>query len=155
MVDNQEYQASMDDLHQARLNNLIEEARSWIGTKWGHNQAKKGVAVDCVNFLFHIAHDSGLNIPLMPTKYTKTPINNEIENYLITNSDYFKPVLEYQKGCVLLITNPDGRRGHIGLVTGLDTLIHATLDKGVIEQKIDDLLKRKIHKIWLIQFPQE
>jgi len=38
----------------------IDVARTWLGTRWRHQQCSKGVGVDCIHFIAGVARELGL-----------------------------------------------------------------------------------------------
>jgi len=47
-------------LSQKQRHDIIEEARTWLGTPWHHAARIKGVGVDCVNFIVGVYSACGL-----------------------------------------------------------------------------------------------
>lgn len=60
---------------------IITEARSWIGTPHKHNQALKGVGVDCVRFPYEVAKSCGIEVS-DPGNYERNPQGEELLNRL-------------------------------------------------------------------------
>src|ERR1044071_5635711 len=42
-----------------RAQDIVEEALSWVGTPFAHQQRIKGAGVDCVNFVAEVARATG------------------------------------------------------------------------------------------------
>ncbi len=125
---------------------LIDEARTWLGTPWKHNQRVKGHGIDCVNFLHEIASVSGIELPAIPKRYTRNVVGNSISSYL---SQVFKPITlaQCQSGDILVFHW--GNTGHhVGIVTGTTpciTFIHADNSLGsVVEQNLDTVLLTRL-----------
>ncbi len=52
---------------------IIDEARTWIDTPHKHNQALKGVGVDCVRFPYEVAIACGIELEKSPGNYNRDP----------------------------------------------------------------------------------
>ena len=63
------------------VEDFLEEAHSWLGTPWKHNEACKGVGVDCVRFPYAVAIASGIKL-LDPGNYSNTPQGEKLLNRL-------------------------------------------------------------------------
>lgn len=124
---------------------VIEKAKSWRGTKWQHNQRVKGVGVDCINFLYAVAIESGIEIEPIPESYGRLPIFGEIEAYLdrnFTTADDIEP-------CCILLFNWSGYGCHVALATPNNRMIHANQKIGeVVEHHIDGIWIRSLKKIY-------
>lgn len=46
-----------------RAEAIVEEARSWVGTKWIHQASLKGVGADCIGFIRGVGRGVGLIDP--------------------------------------------------------------------------------------------
>ena len=117
---------------------IIDNARTWIGTPWRHNQQKKGVGVDCVRFLEAVARESGIVIPALPENYNRIAQNNAMKRYLIQHFERV-PHSERRMADVLLF-QPNGLNNHIGIATSATTVIHASQrDQKVVEHNLDGI----------------
>lgn len=128
---------------------IINIARSWLGTQWKHNQQNKNVGVDCVNFLHAIAVESGINIPPIPQSYARLPNNNEIKTYLSNN--FTLKNKEDINICDILLFTWQGRDSHVALVTEVNPLkiIHANQRLGkVSEHNCDGIWLRRLESVW-------
>jgi len=68
-------------MEDGRRQQIITEARSWIGTPWHHNQCLKGVGCDCVNFPYGVYNACGFSLNSIPN-YSRTPREEKLLNYL-------------------------------------------------------------------------
>jgi NlpC/P60 family putative phage cell wall peptidase len=59
---------------------VVACARSWIGTRWHHQGAVKGVGCDCAGLLMGVAREVGLADVLI-TGYARTPSGHELERH--------------------------------------------------------------------------
>jgi cell wall-associated NlpC family hydrolase len=132
---------------------FIKIARSWLGTKWQHDQQIKGVGVDCVNFLMAVAIEYGCDLPLIPKNYNRISRNNEIVDYI---ADNFQILYSKDQGDLNLMDSTDiaifkvsGYSTHVGIITAPYTIIHSENRVGkVIEHNLDGVWLRKLHSIW-------
>lgn len=60
---------------------ILVEARTWLGTPWKHNQCLKGIGCDCVNFPHAVYRTSGIAMPDL-FNYSRTPKGERILDYL-------------------------------------------------------------------------
>jgi cell wall-associated NlpC family hydrolase len=126
---------------------FIEIARSWLGTKWQHDQQIKGIGVDCVNFLMGVAIEYGCNLPPIPKNYDRMSRNNEIINYIKTNFDLIET--ELMDATDIAVFKVSGYSTHVGIITKPYRLIHADNKVGkVIEHTLDGVWLRKLDSIW-------
>ena len=50
---------------------VVREARTWLRTPWRHNQALKGVGVDCGRLLIEVYRDAGVIPGFDPGNYSR------------------------------------------------------------------------------------
>lgn len=122
---------------------LVENARSWIGTPWMHNQQLKGIGVDCIRFLEAVAIESGLTIEPLPKHYCKTPTGNAFKDYLDRN---FIKTGTIELGTILLF-EVKGICTHVGIATNNDRFIHAGTT-GVIEMSLNGKFAKRLKGIY-------
>jgi len=124
---------------------IIKEARSWLGTKWQHQQAKKGIACDCAGFARGVYGElTGREIEVMDYPATwhlfkkQKRLYEKCKELLIE-----KQIIDRKPGDILLFAYRDTFVAHhIGIMCSHDTFIHADMDVGkVIESKLD--------KVWM------
>lgn len=120
---------------------LTTSARDWINTPWRHNTCKKGLGVDCVNFLFAVAKESGYKLPPLPSNYSRVTVNDEILTYLNTN---LQKVSTIERDTVLLFQFA-GYNNHVAIATSTNTMIHASQShRKVLEHPIDGIWLRML-----------
>lgn len=125
---------------------LITIARSWLGTPWRHNQCVKGLGVDCVNFVWAVAKEAGLDGSDLPSRYARVSCYRQIEKYL----DGFLPRIEVLRESNLLLFELNGYTTHIGFATDKG-MIHASLQWGeVVEHPIDGIWANSLVKQWKV-----
>lgn len=121
---------------------VIAEARSWIGTSWSHQACAKGAGVDCLHLIAGIARAFGRP---EAERFFATP---EYHSY----GRHPDPAMMFG-GCDALLDRIAiadalpadvlvfrcGRHPmHFGLLSAADRMIHAWLGAGrVIEQRVD------------------
>lgn len=127
-----------------RYEQIIAEARSWVGTRFHHQgrckrtRTHKG-GVDCIGLLVGVGTALGMEIA-DKTDYARLPESGKLEaaldRYLMP-----KPLSEVLPGDVLLFTFEKAPQ-HVGIVSLLPDgelgLIHAYMEaRGVVEHRLD------------------
>jgi len=106
---------------------LIEEARSWVGTPWVHNQRSKGFGVDCVQLVMACGVKVGLSFEV--DNYERVPRGNSLRANLESKLTEI-PIKEIVSGNVLLFAI-GGLETHVGFYTD-GGLIHADQRAGKV-----------------------
>jgi NlpC/P60 family putative phage cell wall peptidase len=134
---------------------IVAEARSWIGTRWQHQAAKKGRGCDCVGLLRGVAVNTGA----IPTDWLSLP---EAAPFIGYGRLAFRGTLE--RGCDKFLTRiPEqdagpgdavlmrfGGAGHHMAILGDYhagglSLIHAYAPaRKVVETRLDDQMRERI-----------
>lgn len=124
---------------------VLDAARSWIGTPFRKQQRAKGLGVDCVGLIVGVAVELGLPVedrrdyPLRPNGQLK----RELDRQLLR-------VVEAREGDVLLMEFGDDPH-HVAFFAG-DSLIHAVAKlRRVLEQPLDPYLRERVRGIY--RFP--
>jgi NlpC/P60 family putative phage cell wall peptidase len=69
---------------------IIEAARSWIGTPWHHQARLKGVGVDCVGLIVGVCQEMGISVQ-DTTDYRRFPdgvtLAKELERQLVKTAE--------------------------------------------------------------------
>jgi cell wall-associated NlpC family hydrolase len=126
---------------------FIEIARSWLGTKWQHDQQIKGIGVDCVNFIMAVAIEYGCDLPPIPKNYNRYSRNEEILKYAQDNLNSI--LIENMDTADIVIFKVSGHSTHVGIITEPYKLIHAcNRHRQVIEHNLDGVWLRILHSIW-------
>ncbi len=121
----------------SKLELVIAEGRSWIGTPWKHAARIRDEGIDCVNFLAAMAEVAGIDIDV-PRLYLRTPERDTIYPYLKEKFNELGRIdpTSWLPG-QLIVFNYSGVSHHVALVTGTMRIIHASLYwKRVIEEQI-------------------
>lgn len=118
---------------------VVREARSWIGTPYEHCADIKGVGVDCGMLIVRVFNDLGIHTVPDPRPYTPDWHMHRVEeNYLMRVLAHGKVVETPQIGDVMLFKV--GRcYSHGGIVSKLDplTIIHASYPSRItLEEEI-------------------
>jgi NlpC/P60 family putative phage cell wall peptidase len=118
---------------------VIAEARSWIGTPWVASGAAKGVGANCLGFLAGVARNVGLDtladafVPYGGFALPPQPaaLLRGMRRHLART-----PWPQARPADLLLFDLGDGLR-HVALLTAPRTIIHATQSKGrVVEHRL-------------------
>jgi cell wall-associated NlpC family hydrolase len=130
---------------------IVDEARTWIGTPWQHQGRLKGVASDCVGVVIMVPIACGLypadlridGYPLSPDPALMIGILNQY-------TDRIDPATK--RGGDVLLLRPHLVAQHVAIYTtdrGYPTMIHAMDHKrGVKEHRLDERWQRAIVGVW-------
>ena len=133
---------------------VVAEARAWLGTRWQHQAALKGVACDCAGLVLGVARALGLAVPQSVPPYDRRPdgvmLRELCEAHLRPLPHAVSLVtgeLVPSPGQVLLFRF-DAAPQHLGIVgdgPGYLTLIHAHApDRRVVEHRLDDTWRARL-----------
>lgn len=134
---------------------IVAEARSWLNTRWSHQQRLKGVATDCAGIVIGVAQaKAGFTAEIPP--YSRQASNYGLmrvcDQHMIRADG---PAL----GRVALMRFADEPE-HIGIFgdypTGGLSLIHAYAKvKKVVEHRFDDLWASRLMAVYIIPGVEE
>ncbi|WP_338109937.1 NlpC/P60 family protein [Roseibium polysiphoniae] len=125
---------------------VVEIAKSWIGTPYHHQASVKGVGCDCLGLVRGVWRELYGEEPESPPPYS--PDWGQVgrtETLLEAAARHFKPVPldNVEPGDVLLFRmKPKAIAKHCGIISQNDRLIHAQERVGVCEIKLSDSWKR-------------
>ncbi len=115
---------------------VIDFARTWLGTRWRHQGRTKGYGVDCIGLIVGVARE--LNLSLFDTtQYTPVPDGVRLRAQC---DELMTPLNSPLLGSVVLMQfkGPPQHLGFFSRQNGVDTLIHAyVVDRRVVEHPID------------------
>lgn len=134
---------------------IVRQARSWLGTRWHHQASTKGVGTDCVGLVRGVAIETGV----FPRDLASLPGASQFLGY---GRLPFKGMLE--KGCGLylqaisateagpgdlVVMEFNGQPHHMGVLgwhpCGGLSIIHAYAPRRmVVESRLDDSLRARI-----------
>lgn len=138
------------NLSPEQVRQIIDCARSYVGTPYQHQGRKKGVGIDCVGLIVGVALECGLYMQ-DAHGYPRLPYQGQIEQGAL---DAMDRILLPEPGCVALVRI---RRfpQHAGIMTDANTVIHAydpiyiNQQRGLcIEQEIDPKWRERVHSFW-------
>lgn len=129
---------------------IVTAARQWVGTRWRHQGAQRGVGVDCVGLLVGVA----LELGIADARQGARPI--EFDGYgrapnpallLKAAEMYLDPEDGLTLGGVLLMRFHAAPQ-HFAIVSQLDPLpyiVHAYAQaRKVVENRLDDLWRGRV-----------
>lgn len=127
---------------------IVTAARGWLGTRWKHQAALKGIGADCIGLIEGVAAECGVKESAAWAKhpahgsYGREPDTGML---LAACAAYLEPVRGYpQLGDVLLFRIHD-KPQHFGIVSGNDYMIHAYAQaRRVVEHRIDEQWRSRI-----------
>lgn len=147
---------------------LIEEARSWKGTRWEHQGEIKGLAADCEGFVAGVAKNSGVEAVVeIVRNYRRREdgslmlkLLNEQLDYVTGSETRETPDMSSVLPADIVafsderLAQPD-RPKHLGIITnrradGVWFVIHAS-EQGVVEHRLDMRWLKRIHSVWSIR----
>lgn len=132
---------------------IIDEARTWIGTPFHHQAAIKNIGCDCIGLMRGVYEQlfPGIleNDPnyRKPT-YSKQPFNSMFPKSL-EDTGYVTIIEKGLKSGYLLLFAYRKEPQHIGIFTEKGTIIHAGNPK-VVEHRLDDKWRKRIRVIYSI-----
>lgn len=131
---------------------LINEARSWIGTRFSHQASVRGVGTDCLGFIAGVARETGAvaaeTLAALPTDYGREPASAEMRAFALRWLDEV-PVTEMSPGDIVFFAIEDRVR-HIGMLTDYGIIHCLPNDLGVREHRLDSRFRARIK--WAFRF---
>ena len=114
--------------------NIIDEARTWVGTAYHHQARVKGAGVDCANLIAGVLENCGWPKFHLDTYSTQWHLHNTEEKLLnILESYGCKRLQDAAVGSI--ITFKFGKvSSHIGIITSPTTFIHADVRVGKVTE---------------------
>ena len=127
---------------------IINEARTWIGTTWVHQASLKGVGADCVGLVRGVYREiTGIDT-IVALDYPATWHLFRKEERLYDEAKKHMteiPTDEAKPGDVLMFGFRNLPAHHLGIMTENRTIIHSYYDIGkVVEQRFDDAWSNSI-----------
>lgn len=135
----------------ATRDQIVEEARTWIGTRWQHQARLKGIAVDCAGLVIGV----GKTFDLMPQDYDYRGYGREPDKSLetICQAELREiAIKDLQPGDVISLNyDPTMGPSHLALIGnyryGGFSIIHAYLPaRKVVETRLDSSVASRISK---------
>lgn len=150
------YQDKTSLLRHPMRNDILIEARSWVGTPYQHQAMVKGIGVDCVGFIVGVGLATGaLTITRQQIKaysgYGRLPDPETMGKVIRRHLDPVNP-LDVGIGDIAWIAWRLGQPMHLALIgehKGSRTLIHALGDIGkVVEHTLNPMWDDRIVSFW-------
>lgn len=132
---------------------IVDEARTWLGTNFLHQGSLKGLGVDCVNFIAEVAKATGAVPDIEFEKNYRREENGETMARLF--NQYLDPIswMDAQPADVLVISYK-GIPRHCMIVTEREDdefrVIEASREQ-VTEHRVDESTKRRIHSAFRVR----
>ena len=131
---------------------VVREAHEWLGTRYGHAQDRKGVAVDCGMLLVRVYVDLGLAPPFDPRPYpAQWFLHRTEERYLGWIARYCDRVEDHQVQPADIALFRFGRcAAHGAIVVNNRQMIHAYMSAGRVElrDRTDKMPHGKLDSHW-------
>jgi cell wall-associated NlpC family hydrolase len=131
---------------------LLAEARTWIGTPFHHRGRVKGAGVDCGGLVVAVAGACGIALPDLPA-YARRASDDTLRAVVESAGGAPLPLAAARPGDVLLFAGPDGHPQHLGLLAGRapDRILHACLEsRRVVEQVLPAKLAARLIGVYRI-----
>jgi NlpC/P60 family putative phage cell wall peptidase len=133
----------------ATRDDILKEAREWLGTRWMHQQSIKGAACDCIGLVRGV----GSSLGLLPKNYLSMAARfqgygRRPDGRLLSVLDMFLDKVEVNLPGDVFLMEFDKNPQHVGFFT--DTgIIHAhVMCKKVVEHRIDKVWQDRIIGIY-------
>jgi len=124
---------------------IVDEARTWLGTPFHHQGRLKGVGADCAGVVDGVARAFGFSGNI-PANYGRQPDRNIMKRVLDEHMDPI-PVAEATIADVLWFAF-DGDPQHVGIVTDIG-ILHSYAQVGkCVEHSLDDTWRDRIRGAW-------
>ena len=122
---------------QKRRADIVEEARSWIGTPYLHQASAKGVGCDCLGLVRGVWRAQFGDEPeAMPAYSADWAERNSAETLLAAARRHLIPSVAPLPGDVLLFRMaPDAPMKHCAIMTAPDRIVHAYWGRAVVESR--------------------
>jgi len=138
---------------------VVALARSWIGTPYRHQGARKGVGCDCLGLVRGVWAEVTGRATEDPGAYAPDWAERAGDDRLISAAQRHCgasiPLSEARPGDIILFRWRDGVAAkHAGILSGPDHFIHAYEAVGVIESSLVPSWRRRIAAVHRIPFHQ-
>ncbi len=138
-----------------RAQDVIAEALSWVGTRFVHQQAIKGVGVDCANFIREVSVATRLTPDVeFERNYRRREDGTQMLTELVR---YMEPVATLDEARLAdVLALHDGRDRetprHLAFLSQLEPYLkmcHAS-ERGVVNHRMDLHFQGRVHSIWRV-----
>lgn len=132
----------------ATREDVVAEARTWVGTPYHHAANIKGVGVDCAFLLIEVYCGLGVAPRFDPRPYKAQWFLHRGETiYLDWLAKYAHQVEAPQPGDVLMF-NFGRHAAHGAIVIDADTMVHAYMTAGRVQFDNPRQLADQFHSAW-------
>lgn len=136
---------------------LVEEARSWKGTRFQHQGQLKGIGVDCANFVALVARDAGIKDVNIPNNYRPREDGTVMLRLLHEHMEMIEQD-QMQPGDVLALCDEGLKHKdvprHLVFVSDVTPktifIVHAS-EAGVREHRTNLHWIARIHSVWRLK----
>lgn len=132
---------------------IIDAARSWIGTPYVHQASAKGAGCDCLGLIRGVWRDLYGAEPERPPAYTPDWNERRKDEALLAAAR--RNMTErhdkiFEPGDVLIFrVEPSGPAKHCGVVSGADRFIHAYAGRAVVESWLNRWWRDRIAGVFI------
>lgn len=135
---------------------IVDEARSWLGTRYHHQASVKQAGCDCLGLVRGVYRNITGVEPEQPPPYSRDWAETLRQETLIDAAErHLKRVdlTDLQPGNVVIFRfKPTAMAKHAGILTSDSTMIHAAEKAPVCEVNLSDWWNRRIAAVF--QFPE-
>lgn len=118
---------------------VVDEARRWIGTRWQHQGRLKGVGVDCAGLVVCVLRNVGIEVADV-AGYPRRPDGSLLD----VVRDQTEPTADWMAGDVVLF-HWDNDPCHLAILTSPNSIIHAhAMARAVVEHDLDDRIRASV-----------
>lgn len=130
---------------------IVAEARSWLGTPFIWQQSAKGRGCDCKGLVWGVARELGLPEAASLYASIRGEYHTRVDSRLLLKgmAETFAPADEPRPGDVLVL-RVAGRPQHLGIMTEPARFIHtyAGGPSRVVESPLTSVWRRDLHSAW-------
>jgi len=126
---------------------FINQARTYLNVRWKHQGRSRDGGVDCVGIFYCVSVDLGM-APTDVRNYGHRPGSRRMIAEALLYCEEIH-VEQRRIGDFLLVTTGGEEPQHMVLITGTDSVLHASAKhRKVVEHRLDDELRRGICKVF-------
>lgn len=130
---------------------IVAEAKTWCGTRWAHQQSKKGVGADCIGLIAGVARALGIDgadeFDRSVKGYGREPDPVQTLKWC---AQLLEPATDLLPGNILYLRVPKVAHPlHFALVSDGGYMIHSNVTIGrVVEHRLDDVWRSRIARVF-------
>lgn len=112
---------------------ILEEANTWLGTRWIHSSAVKGAGCDCGKFIAKIFADCGLlDFNDFDVEYPRDFARHKDHEMMLTMALKYCKEVDKPLPCDILFYKFGRVYSHAALVIDYPLIMHAHIKEGVV-----------------------